>query len=162
MAKKVFYSFCYDDDVFRVQQIRNIGAIEDETILTAQKWEEVKRKGNNAIENWINDNMNYKDCVIVLVGENTSNRPWVKYEIELAQEKNKPMFGIYIHNLKDPKTGKSKKGKNPFDEVFGSSNHRYQCYDPQDFDIDGFRAYNSIAKNIESWFDTTVAMSKSY
>jgi len=152
MAKKVFFSFYYKEDVLRVQQVRNIGAIEDKPLLTANEWEEIKRKGNKSIETWINDQMNYKDCVIVLVGANTASREWVQYEIKLAKEKNKPMFGIYIHNLKCPNTGKSKKGKNPFDEVFGY-NHNYQCYDPMDIDLDGFRAYNSISKSIEQWFN---------
>ncbi len=160
MAKKVFYSFCYDDDVFRVQQIRNIGAIENETILTANQWEEVKRKGSTAIENWISTNMNYKDCVIVLIGENTASRDWVKYEINLAKQKGKAMFGIYIHNLKSIDGKKSRQGKNPFDEVFGYGKHSYKCYNPQDIDIDGLRAYNNISSNIETWFNTTVATSK--
>ena len=36
MAKRqIFYSFHYDNDVFRVQQIRNIGALEDNKPVSA-------------------------------------------------------------------------------------------------------------------------------
>ncbi len=52
MAKRqVFYSFHYDNDVFRVQQIRNIGALEDNKPVSANDWEKVKKGGDKAIEN---------------------------------------------------------------------------------------------------------------
>lgn len=60
-----------------------------------------------AIKKWINDNMDYRSCVVVLVGEETANRYWVKYEIKKAWNDGKGLLGIYIHNLKDPRHGKS-------------------------------------------------------
>lgn len=106
MAKRqVFYSFHYDNDVFRVQQIRNIGALEDNKPVSANEWESVKRGGEVSIKKWIDDNLRYKSCVVVLVGEETSNRKWVRYEIEKAWELGKGLVGVYIHNLKDPRTG---------------------------------------------------------
>jgi hypothetical protein len=44
-------------------------------------WEEVKRKGSASIEKWIDDQMHGKTCVVVLVGAETANRPWVIHEI---------------------------------------------------------------------------------
>lgn len=41
----VFFSFHYDRDAWRVQQILNMGALEGQTILNAQEWEAVKSKG---------------------------------------------------------------------------------------------------------------------
>ena len=56
MAKKqVFYSFHFDNDVFRVQQIRNIGALEGNTPVSANEWEKVKGRGQKAIETWIDE-----------------------------------------------------------------------------------------------------------
>lgn len=160
MAKKVFLSFHYENDVFRTQQVRNMGAISDNQLIRPNDWETVKRGGEQSIKNWINTQMNYKDCVIVLIGEDTANRKWVQHEIELAKEKGKPMFGIYIHNLKDPKTGKCKQGPNPFDRVFGVANHNYKVHNPSDIDFDGMRAYNIIEKNIETWINDAVSPSK--
>ena len=52
MAKRqVFYSFHYDNDVFRVQQIRNIGALKDNKPVSANEWESVKRGGEASIKN---------------------------------------------------------------------------------------------------------------
>jgi hypothetical protein len=75
MAKSVFFSFHYDRDAWRVQQIINMGALEEQTILSAQEWEEVKRRGKAAIEKWIADQMAYKSAVVVLVGRYTADRP---------------------------------------------------------------------------------------
>ncbi|MDK8178836.1 TIR domain-containing protein [Micrococcus luteus] len=63
MAKSVFYSFHYDRDAWRVQQIIQMGALEGQPILNAQQWEEVKRKGDAAIKKWIADQMAYKSAV---------------------------------------------------------------------------------------------------
>lgn len=46
MARKVFYSFHYDNDCWRTQQVRNIGMIEGNKPLTANDWEEVKKGGD--------------------------------------------------------------------------------------------------------------------
>ncbi|GLX62027.1 hypothetical protein KMU_00670 [Proteus vulgaris] len=159
MAKKsVFYSFHYENDVFRVQQIRNIGVLEGNTPVNANEWETIKKRGRSAIQDWINENMKYKQCIIVLVGNETANREWVQYEIKKAWEDGKPIFGIYIHNLSCLNTGKSKKGKNPFDLVrinnIPLSNY-VTCYDPNVND-----AYNDIAKNISNWINIAIAERK--
>src|SRR5690606_26308906 len=105
--------FHFDNDVMRVQQIRNIGAIDGNKPVTAQRWEEVKKAGNAAIEKWIDDNMNGKSCVVVLVGEETSNRKWVNYEIKKAWTDGKGVLGIYIHNVECANNGTCSKGANP-------------------------------------------------
>lgn len=111
MAKRqVFYSFHFDNDVMRVQQIRNIGALEDNKPVSTSEWEEVKRKGESSIKKWIEDNMSSRSCVVVLIGEETANRKWVQYEIRKAWENGKGLLGIYIHNLKCPRNGKCNKG----------------------------------------------------
>ena len=79
MKRQVFYSFHYGNDVMRVQQIRNMGVIEGNTPVSPNEWEQVKRTGDKAIEKWIDDNMKYRSCVVVLIGSETASRPWVQY-----------------------------------------------------------------------------------
>ena len=43
--RNVFYSFHYDNDVFRVQQIRNMGIISGNEPVKPNDWEEIKRNG---------------------------------------------------------------------------------------------------------------------
>jgi hypothetical protein len=153
--RQIFYSFHYDNDVFRVQQIRNIGALEENKPVSANDWETVKRGGDNSIEQWIDNTMRYRSCVVVLVGEETYKRPWVKYEIQKAWKDGKGLVGIYIHNLKDPKTGKCTKGTNPFEQfTFKDStklSSKVSCYNP-----DATDAYNDIKGNIEKWIEKAI------
>ena len=99
MAKSVFYSFHYDRDLYRVQLVRNINALEGQPLLNSQKWEEVRRDGDQAIKNWINAQMAYKKAVIVLIGQQTAGREWVNYEINKAWADKRPLLGVRIHGL---------------------------------------------------------------
>ena len=156
-SRQVFYSFHFDNDVMRVQQIRNIGVIEDNKPVSANDWEDVKKKGKDAIEKWIDDNMKYRSCVVVLVGEETANRPWVQYEIIKGWNDNKGVLGIYIHNIKCPRNGKCSQGKNPFDNVNFKDGRKLssvvKCFNPSSTD-----AYNDIAKNLEAWIEDAIAV----
>lgn len=57
MARKVFYSFHYQPDNWRVQTIRNIGAIEGNKPCSANDWESIKAKGDDAVKKWIDSQM---------------------------------------------------------------------------------------------------------
>src|SRR6266536_3269089 len=43
MARRVFHSFHYKPDVHRVAQVRNMGVIEGQQLLSSNAWEEVKK-----------------------------------------------------------------------------------------------------------------------
>jgi hypothetical protein len=153
--RQVFYSFHYDNDAMRVQQVRNIGAIEGNTPASANDWETVKKKGDVGIQTWIDSSMKNRSCVVVFVGSETANRKWVKYEIQKAWNDGKGLFGIYIHNLKDPNQGACKQGVNPFDN-FTVGNKKLstlvKCYNPKATD-----AYNDIKGNISDWIEAAIA-----
>jgi len=152
--RKTFYSFHFANDVMRVQQVRNMGVVEGNSPVSPNAWEEVKKKGTVAIETWIDDNMKGKSCVIVLVGTDTHKRPWVKYEIEKAWKDGKGLFGVHIHNVSCPNTGKCTKGANPFDTITfkqGGVVVTPKCYDPKSSD-----AYADIASNLSSWVEAAI------
>jgi hypothetical protein len=153
-----FYSFHFDNDVFRVQQIRNMGVIEENSPVSPSAWEEVKKKGDAAVQKWIDDNMAYRRCVAVLIGSETARRKWVDYEIGKAWKDKRGLFGIYIHNLKCPRNGTCAKGVNPF-STWNVGNRKMSefitCYDPPAND-----AYGYISRNIKDWVDAAVTEAK--
>lgn len=158
--RRVFYSFHFDNDVMRVQQIRNIGALEENKPVSANEWEQVKRGGTRAIERWIDDNMSGRSCVVVLIGSQTSQREWVKYEIEKAWNEGRGLIGVYIHNIKCPRTGTCWKGSNPFDGFYVDGNNLKNiipCYDPPSYD-----PYNSIRSNLEDWIELGIQVRNRY
>ncbi|MEN9881471.1 MAG: hypothetical protein RLZZ308_654 [Candidatus Parcubacteria bacterium] len=112
MAKRqVFYSFHYNNDSWRVAKIRNIGTLEGNKPAPDNDWETVKKGGDQAIEKWINDQMSYRSCMVLLIGSETAGRKWIKYEIKKAWSKGMGIVGIYVHNIKDHKQEQSKKVK---------------------------------------------------
>jgi hypothetical protein len=57
MARKVFFSFHFANDFWRTQQVRNMNALEGNPLCSANAWEEVKKKGDAAVEQWIANEM---------------------------------------------------------------------------------------------------------
>lgn len=155
VKRRVFFSFHFKNDVMRVQQVRNIGVIEGNTKVSKNDWEEIKRKGDAFIENWIYSNMNGCSCVVVLIGSETASRKWVKYEIEKAWKDGKGLVGIYIHSLKCPHNGTSIKGKNPFNMAVDGQklSNVVKCYNPGNARSS---AYNDIAENINDWVNEAI------
>lgn len=153
--RKIFYSFHFDNDVMRVQQVRNMGVVEGNTPVSPNTWEEVKKKGKAAVETWIGDNMNGKSCVIVLIGTDTHKRPWVEYEIKKAWEDGKGLFGIHVHNLTCPNNGKGTKGKNPFDGI--EFTRAGAVFVPKVYDPKASDTYNDIAANLSKWVEAAIA-----
>lgn len=150
-----FLSFHYKPDCWRVQQVRNIGSIDEQPLLDANRWEEIKKKGDGAVIKWIDDNMKDKDCLIVLVGTNTAGRRWVKYEIKKAWETGLGVLAIHVHNLKDSGGDQSKKGSDPFAGLTsGGRAITGKVYDPPYTTSTNVYAY--ISENIASWVKVAV------
>lgn len=140
MTRRVFFSFHYDRDIRRVVQVRNSGVIragnETQPFIDKAEWESIWRAGSQAIEKWIDKQLNGTSVTVVLIGAETYDRDWVRHEIKRSHELGKGMLGIFIHNVKDPQNGTDTKGKNPFDYWSVKKNGRsvrfsetYKSYD---------------------------------
>lgn len=144
MARKVFYSFHFENDNWRAGQVRNIGTVDGDKPVNGNKWEDVKSKSESVIKSWIDENLKDKSCLVVLIGEKTSERKWVNYEINRAWELGKAVCGVYIHKLEDVLGNQSSKGNNPFKNhipVFESS------YNSSKYVYDDIK--NNIAELVE-------------
>jgi len=121
-------------------------------IVSANEWKSVSAGGDSAIENWIDEQLDDKACLIVLIGTETANRQWVIYEINKAWHDGKGLFGIYIHNLRNKLREQSPKGANPFERVFidgGNLSELVETYDPPY--PDSKSVYGYIQSNLNSW-----------
>ncbi|BAX97069.1 hypothetical protein MSTE_01751 [Mycobacteroides stephanolepidis] len=153
-TRTVFYSFHYGRDVHRVQLVRNVGAIDGSPALGSQEWETVRGSSQQAVVDWIDKQMAYKRAVVVLIGQETASRSWVKYEIEKAWSSKKPLVGVHIHGLSS--MGLSDiKGASPFDAVTGVTG--VPVFDPTMRDylgrIDTKATYANLVANLPSWVD---------
>lgn len=118
---KVFYSFHYEDvGSFKVNIIRNSSRLKCyHGLLTDQSiWEEYKAKSDAQIKKRIdNSELMNSDATVILIGENTHQRRWVKYEIIKSFEAGNTLIGIHINRVKGKNSVISRKGLNPFDRL---------------------------------------------
>ena len=165
MARRVFFSFHYKADNWRTSQVRNIGVIEGNRPVTDNDWEQIKRGGEKAIQNWIDGQLKGKSCTIVLIGANTAGRKWIKYEIEKSWNDGKGVLGIYIHNLLDKDAKKSVKGRNPFTDFTINRDKKklssiVKAYDPPY--SKSTSVYNHISNNIVDWVEEAISIRDNY
>ncbi len=117
MARRVFFSFHHVRDSWRVGQVRNSWVTKPDReaagFWDAAEWEEVKLKTPDAIRRWIDKQLEGTSVTVVLIGAETSTRPYVKYEIEQSISRGNGLLGIYIHNIKDVNGNTDAKGNNP-------------------------------------------------
>ncbi len=116
MARKVFFSFHYGRDISRANVVRNSWLTKDKGtagFIDASLWEEAKAKGDASIKKLIDDQMIGTTVTAVLIGSETAQRTYVKYEIAKSLERGNGLLGIYIHNIKDLNGNVAAKGANP-------------------------------------------------
>ena len=108
MARKVFFSFHYDD-VMRANVVRNSDQIIRRYESAARfydksLWEEAKKQGPLAIKRMINMGLDGSSVTCVLIGQHTWQRPWVRYEILKSVLRGNGILAVHIHDVGfDPK-----------------------------------------------------------
>ena len=116
MARRAFFSFHYERDAWRAGQVRNSWVTKDREsagFWDAAAWEEVKKKTDAEIEQWIGKQLEGTSVTVVLIDAETSGRKYVGYEIKQSNDKGNGMLGVYIHNLRDVNKQTDAKGTNP-------------------------------------------------
>jgi hypothetical protein len=91
-----------------------MGKVDGNSTFSDNDWEEVRYKSDTKIKEWIDKQLAMRSCLVVLVGYETSERKWVKYEIEKAMELHKGIVGIRIDRLKNASGEQDNEGCNPF------------------------------------------------
>ena len=103
MGRRVFFSFKYKD-VSRAMVVRNSWVTKEREaagFIDAASFEKLKKQGDTAIKNWIDKQLNGTSVTVVLVGKETCNSRWVKYEIEKSKERGNGLLGIDISKIRD-------------------------------------------------------------
>ncbi len=160
MARKVFFSFHYEADNWRVSQIRNMHMLEDDPPVSDNEWEKIKKGGDASIRQWIDGQMYGRSCTVVLVGSGTANRKWINHEIAKSWADGKGLVGVRIHGLKDRFGNTSYPGPNPFDYVVHpTTNRRLSEYvvlhDPTSV-WGSAETYAAIKANVAAWVETAI------
>jgi len=116
VARRVFFSFSHDDDIWRANQVRNANVVAGPHLagfFDHSEYEVARKAGKDGIQRMILSHLKDTTVTVVLIGAKTANRAWVKYEIKQSIARKNGLLGIYIHHLKDPNKRCSSRGVKP-------------------------------------------------
>ncbi len=122
MAKRVFFSFHYQDVVdFRANVVRQHWMTkpdrEEAGFFDASIWESAKRTGSVALKRLINGGLDGTSATCVLIGSQTYERPWVRYEILKSFRRGNGLLAVHINSIKGKDQQTKINGPNPFEYV---------------------------------------------
>jgi hypothetical protein len=116
MARRVYFAFHFENDIFRVNQVRNSNVVagpDRAGFYDHSEYEEAKKKGEEEIKRLIRDKLNNTTVTVVLIGTETASRPFVQYEIAQSIARKNGLLGVYIHHLKGQGERTSSRGPKP-------------------------------------------------
>lgn len=120
MPRYSFFSFCYEDvKNFKVNVVRNSWLLNHskDSFIDGSIWEKEKSKGSTVIKNLIEAGLNKTSVTTILIGDETADRRWVKYEIVKSFEKGNGILGIHINRIRGKEQAISSRGLNPLDRL---------------------------------------------
>ena len=104
MARRVFFSFHYENDINRSMTVRNSWVMQGKEaagFIDKAEFEKVKRQGDANVKRWIDEQLKGTSVTVVLVGSETLNRPFVQYEICESIKRGNAIIGLDISGIKD-------------------------------------------------------------
>jgi len=117
MARRVFFSFHYERDVWRAGVVRNSWRTKPDReaagFFDASLWEDAKKKGDATIRKMIDDALKNTSVTAVLIGNQTASREYVKYEIEQSIARGNGILGVRIEKIRNSMGKVDDPGPNP-------------------------------------------------
>lgn len=156
MSRHIFFSLHYEADRSRIELIRKIAGLVPNIEAKAADWSAVKRSGDFAFKRWFEQQIRGRSCTVVLIGNETSRRPGVLYEIERSSELGLGLLGVHVHLLRDAQGKQSAKGDSPFSAKLAPM---VQLYDSPE--ADSKLAYRYIADHLAKWVERAVEVRRS-
>lgn len=145
MARKVFFSFHYENDINRSMVVRNSWVTQGKEaagFIDKAEFEKIEQQGERAVRSWIDKQLEGTSVTVVLIGEKTLNRPFVRYEICKSLQKKNALIGVHINGIKDMRTSMTS-AKGNVHTVIG----RYAGGKPAYFDAVCHGIYDYIKEN---------------
>jgi hypothetical protein len=118
--RRAFFSFQFDADIMRVNNVRNAWKIDhpdsptNRSFRDSSLWETRKLEAPEAVKNLIRVGVLYTSAVCVLAGSMTWDRRWVRYEIARAIIDGRGLLTVHLNNIRHHRTkGVHPRGRNP-------------------------------------------------
>jgi hypothetical protein len=123
MARTTFFSFHYRDvESFRVNVVRNSSLFKKpgdaSKVIDGSLWEASQLRGEKALKELIDGALIGTSVTAVLIGANTHERKWVKYELVRSFVTGNAILGIHLNRIREAHTQRiTAKGLNPLDRL---------------------------------------------
>ena len=144
-TRRVFFSFHYQRDIARTQQIKNHwvtkGTQTAAGYFDGSLEEKAKTEGDLAVKRLINAGMKNSAVTCVLIGAVILSRRWVHYEIFRSVALGKGVFGVRIHNMKNLERQTDDSGTSPFNVLGYGTKERSAKLWPMIHYPDGWRDF---------------------
>ena len=130
MARRVFFSFHYKNDVFRSNVVRNSWVTQGNEaagFIDKAAFEQIKLHGQHAVERWIDDQLKGTSVTVVLIGSETLDRYFVRYEICESLKRGNGIIGVHINYIEDAKT-KALSARGNTHTIIGYNNKNQPLY----------------------------------
>lgn len=156
MARRVYFAFHYQNDITRVNVVRNSWMThtdrESSGFFDASLWEKSKKTGDAGIQRMIKDGLDGTSVTVFLLGAETSGRRWVRYELEESHKRGNGMLAIRIHGIKNLQGYTSGPGDNIFDtfwitDALGRKRYLSEYYSLYDWTLND--GYNNLGTWVE-------------
>lgn len=96
MNKTVFISYHFNDKSFKGEIQQWLKEAKINVISVDEK--DLRPEGSIQIQYRIKEQIGSSDLVLILVGDDTHNRPWVDYEVAVARSKSVPTYWVKLSN----------------------------------------------------------------
>jgi hypothetical protein len=137
VQRKVYFAFSFDD-LMRVNNVRQIGKVGTRetkklrTFYDRSIWESRSIKTADGLKNLMRNGVKQSSAVCVLIGSETWQSRWVKYEIARAVIDQRGLFGVHLNSLNHhQRRGPDGLGLTPLYMmgVYRDLNNRYYLYE---------------------------------
>lgn len=118
MARRTFFSFHYKPDVQRAWVVRNSQFFKeqgDSGFFDSSAFERMKNTDPNFLKRFLRQEIEGSSVVCALIGKETAERRWVRFELLQALFDGRGLLGVRVHGIGDWDGKPSAAGPNPFD-----------------------------------------------
>jgi len=122
MARRTFFSFHYQPDVWRAWNVRNCWVVRPEDqvergFFDSSVFEAKKKESDDSLKNFLRDGLANTSVTCVLAGTDTWSRRWVRYEIARSGLKGSGLLTVFIHGIKNSDGKPATKGADPLAQM---------------------------------------------
>lgn len=96
MNKKIFISYHFNDKTYKGEVEKWLNE-EGAEVISADE-NDLRPEGDNRIKGLIKEQISHSVLILILVGNDTHNRPWVNYEVAVARSLGITTYWVRLPN----------------------------------------------------------------